>query len=52
MIGYSYVHSAIDSQSQLAHYEVLPDERKEAAAGLLQRANVFFAAHAKPSDAS
>ncbi|XVV39491.1 IS481 family transposase [Streptomyces sp. CA-100214] len=45
VIGYSYIHSAIDDHSRLAYSEVLTDERKETAAGFWQRANAFFAAH-------
>ncbi|WP_053705799.1 IS481 family transposase [Streptomyces sp. WM6373] len=45
VIGYSYVHSAVDDHSRLAYSEVLTDERKETAAGFWQRANAFFAAH-------
>jgi transposase InsO family protein len=45
VIGYSYIHSAVDDHSRLAYSEVLTDERKETAAGFWQRANAFFAAH-------
>ncbi|MER5972863.1 IS481 family transposase [Streptomyces sp. NPDC002055] len=45
VIGYSYIHSAVDDHSRLAYSEVLADERKETAAGFWQRANAFFAAH-------
>ncbi|MGX2993013.1 IS481 family transposase [Streptomyces sp. JNUCC 64] len=45
VIGYSFVHSAVDDHSRLACSEVLPDERQHTAAGFWQRANVFFAAH-------
>jgi transposase InsO family protein len=45
VIGYSYIHSAVDDHSRLAYSEVLTDERKETAAGFWQRANSFFAAH-------
>ncbi|MBJ6641480.1 IS481 family transposase [Streptomyces sp. DHE7-1] len=45
VIGYSFVHSAVDDHSRLAYSEVLTDERKETAAGFWQRANAFFAAH-------
>ncbi len=45
MIGYSYIHSAVDDHSLLAYSEVLTDERQETAAGFWQRANSFFAAH-------
>lgn len=45
MIGYSYIHSAVDDHSRLAYSEVLPDERKDTAFAFWQRANAFFAAH-------
>ncbi|MGW1281393.1 IS481 family transposase [Streptomyces tsukubensis] len=45
VIGYSYVHSAVDDHSRLANSEVLPDERQHTAAGFWQRANAFFTAH-------
>ncbi len=45
MIGYSYIHSAVDDHSRLAYSEVLPDERKDTAIAFWQRANAFFAAH-------
>ena len=35
VIGYSYIHSAVDDHSRLAYSEVLTDERKETATGLL-----------------
>ncbi|QDY79758.1 IS481 family transposase [Streptomyces qinzhouensis] len=45
VIGYSFVHSAVDDHSRPAYSEVLPDERRHTAAGFWQRANAFFAAH-------
>ncbi|MCX5299539.1 IS481 family transposase [Streptomyces sp. NBC_00193] len=45
VIGYSYIHSAVDDHSRLAYSEVLANERKETATGFWQRANAFFAAH-------
>ncbi|RZE74528.1 IS481 family transposase [Streptomyces albidoflavus] len=45
VIGYSYIHSAVDDHSRLAYSEVLPDERKDTAIAFWQRANAFFAAH-------
>ncbi|MFJ8212105.1 IS481 family transposase [Streptomyces sp. NPDC096033] len=45
VIGYSYIHSAVDDHSRLAYSEILTDERKETAVGFWQRANAFFAAH-------
>jgi hypothetical protein len=32
--GYDFVHAAVDDRSRLAYAEILPDERKETAAGL------------------
>lgn len=45
VIGYCFVHTAIDDHSRLAYSEVLTNERKETAASFWERANVFFAAH-------
>lgn len=45
VIGYSYVHSAVDDHSRLAYSEVLTNERQETATGFWERANAFFAAH-------
>ncbi|MFI7360341.1 IS481 family transposase [Streptomyces avidinii] len=45
VIGYSYIHSAVDDHSRLAYSEVLANERQETAAGFWQRANAFFTAH-------
>ncbi|MFD5307954.1 IS481 family transposase [Streptomyces ardesiacus] len=45
VIGYSFVHTAIDDHSRLAYSEVLTDERKETAAAFWRRANAFFADH-------
>ncbi len=45
VIGYSFVHTAIDDHSRLAYSEVLTNERKETAASFWERANAFFAAH-------
>lgn len=42
IIGYSFVHTAIDDHCRLAYSEVLPDERKETAASFWERANIFF----------
>ena len=44
MIGYSYLHTAIDDCSGLAYSEILPDERKETAAAFWHRARAFFTA--------
>ncbi|WP_067829118.1 IS481 family transposase [Actinomadura kijaniata] len=45
VIGYSYIHSAIDDHSRLAYSEILPDQRQHTAIAFWQRANAFFAAH-------
>ena len=45
VIGYSYIHSAVDDHSRLAYSEVLADERKETAVAFWQRAHTFFAGH-------
>ncbi|MFC8870206.1 integrase core domain-containing protein [Streptomyces sp. NPDC057148] len=45
VIGYSFVHTAIDDHSRLAYSEVLANERKETAAAFWHRANAFFAEH-------
>jgi transposase InsO family protein len=43
VIGYSYLHNAIDDHSRLAYSEILPDERKDTAAAFWERAQAFFA---------
>ncbi|WP_371517397.1 IS481 family transposase [Kitasatospora sp. NBC_01300] len=45
VIGYSYVHSAVDDHTRLAYSEILPDERQETATAFWQRAQAFFADH-------
>jgi len=45
VIGYSFIHTAIDDHSRLAYSEVLTNERKETAAAFWRRANTFFMAH-------
>jgi transposase InsO family protein len=45
VIGYSFVHTAIDDHSRLAYSEVLTNERNETAAAFWQRANAFFTEH-------
>ncbi|MFG2950859.1 IS481 family transposase [Streptomyces adustus] len=45
VIGYSFVHTAVDDHSRLAYSEVLTNERKETAASFWERANAFFSAH-------
>jgi transposase InsO family protein len=44
VIGYSYLHTAIDDHSRLAYTEILADERKETAASFWHRAQAFFTA--------
>jgi transposase InsO family protein len=41
--GYDFVHAAVDDRSRLAYAEILPDERKETAAGFIARAIGFYA---------
>jgi transposase InsO family protein len=43
LIGWEYVHVAVDDYSRLAYAEVLADERGATAAGFLRRAVAFFA---------
>jgi len=43
VIGYSYLHTALDDHSRLACTEILPDERKQTAAGFLARAAAWYA---------
>ena len=45
LIGFSYIHSAVDDHSRLAYSEVLPDEKKASSAGFWRRAEAFFASH-------
>ena len=45
MVGYAYVHSAIDGYSRLAYSEVLGDEQGPTAAGFWGQAQDFFADH-------
>lgn len=44
VIGYGYVHSALDDHSRLTYSEVLPDETGPTAAAFWHRAVVWFAA--------
>ena len=44
VIGYSYLHTAIDDHSRLAYSEILADERKDTAAAFWGRAQAFFTA--------
>ncbi len=43
--GYVYLHSAIDGHTRLAYTEALDDEKGATAAGFLERAKTWFAAH-------
>ena len=45
VIGYSYLHTAIDDHSRLAYTEILPDERKETATAFWLRAHAWFTTH-------
>jgi hypothetical protein len=42
---YSFLHNAVDDYSRLAYTEILPDEKKDTAAGFWQRANAYFKSH-------
>jgi transposase InsO family protein len=42
VIGYHYLHTAIDDHSRLAYSELLTDERKDTAAAFWKRANAWF----------
>ncbi|SEO90799.1 Integrase core domain-containing protein [Actinacidiphila rubida] len=44
VIGYSFVHSAVDDHSRLAYSEILPDERQHTAIAFWTRAHAFFTA--------
>lgn len=43
--GVDYVHAIIDDHSRLAYAEIHPDQRAKTAAGFLERALRFYAAH-------
>lgn len=45
LIGYDYVHTAIDDHTRLAYTEVLPDERDPTSAAFLHRALTWFTGH-------
>jgi transposase InsO family protein len=45
VLGYGYVHTAIDDHSRLAYSEVLADEQGPTAAAFLTRAITFFNGH-------
>jgi transposase InsO family protein len=44
LIGFDYVHSAVDDHSRFAYSEIHPDERADTCAGFLTRAAMAFAA--------
>ncbi|MBR7831495.1 IS481 family transposase, partial [Actinospica sp. MGRD01-02] len=44
ILGYGYLHTALDDHSRLAYTEILPDERKDTAVAFWQRAHAYFAA--------
>jgi transposase InsO family protein len=43
VIGYGYLHTALDDHSRLAYTEILADERKDTAAAFLHRAHAWYA---------
>src|SRR6202142_975736 len=43
LVGFDYVHAAIDDHSRVAYAEIHPDETGATCAGFLTRAAVFFA---------
>ena len=43
LVGFDYVHAAIDDHSRLAYAEIHPDEQGVTCAGFLERAADFFA---------
>jgi transposase InsO family protein len=45
LIGWEYVHVAVDDYSRLAHAEVLADQKATTAAGFLRRAVAFYQRH-------
>jgi transposase InsO family protein len=45
VLGYSYLHSALDDHSRLVYTEILADERKDTATAFLHRAHDWFASH-------
>jgi transposase InsO family protein len=44
VLGYGYLHTALDDHSRLAYTEILPDERKDTAVAFLARAHAWYAA--------
>jgi hypothetical protein len=45
MIGWEYVHIAIDDCTRLAYAEVLPDQQRRTVIGFLRRTVAFYARH-------
>jgi transposase InsO family protein len=45
LVGWEFVHIAIDDCTRLAYAEVLPDEKATTAIGFLRRAIAFYARH-------
>ena len=45
LVGYEYVHCAVDDHTRLAYAEIHPDEKAVTCAGFLRRAAAWFAAH-------
>src|SRR5204863_7721513 len=45
MVGWEYVHIAVDDCTRLAYAEVLPDERASSAVAFLRRARGFYRRH-------
>ena len=45
VIGYSYLHTALDDHSRLAYTEILTDERKDTAVAFWHRAHAWFTTH-------
>jgi transposase InsO family protein len=43
ILGYGYLHTALDDHSRLAYTEILADERKDTAAAFLARAHAWYA---------
>jgi transposase InsO family protein len=43
ILGYGYLHTALDDHSRLAYTEILTDERKDTAAAFLHRAHTWYA---------
>jgi transposase InsO family protein len=44
ILGYGYLHTALDDHSRLACTEILPDETKDTAAAFLARAHAWYTA--------